>query len=96
MRKFVTTATVLVMALGSAAYAGTPTQVSPSPASSMNTSQHPATNLTYSSTSTMVGGYAANPNVPGATGQAIVPGDHSTIAGDALATQMERTGGFSQ
>jgi hypothetical protein len=34
----------------------------------------------------------ANPNVPGATGRTIVRGDHSTIAGDALATEMQRTG----
>jgi hypothetical protein len=33
-----------------------------------------------------------NPNVPGATGRTIVLGDHSTIAGDATATQMQRTG----
>jgi hypothetical protein len=33
-----------------------------------------------------------NPNVPGATGRTIVPGDHSTIAGDALATELQRTG----
>jgi hypothetical protein len=33
-----------------------------------------------------------NPNVPGATGRTIVPGDHSTIAGDAAATQMQRSG----
>jgi hypothetical protein len=33
-----------------------------------------------------------NPNVPGATGRTIVRGDHSTIAGDAEATEMQRSG----
>jgi hypothetical protein len=33
-----------------------------------------------------------NPDVPGATGNSIVPGDNSTIAGDAAATIMQRTG----
>lgn len=35
---------------------------------------------------------ASNPNVPGATGRTIVPGDPSTIAGDAQATRMMQTG----
>jgi hypothetical protein len=35
---------------------------------------------------------ADDPNVPGATGRVIVPGDNSTIAGDSLATLMQRTG----
>lgn len=34
----------------------------------------------------------ANPNTPGATGTALVPGDASTIAGDRNATAEERTG----
>jgi hypothetical protein len=34
---------------------------------------------------------ANNPNVPGATGNTIVPGDSSTISGDAAATLMQRT-----
>jgi hypothetical protein len=33
-----------------------------------------------------------NPRVPGATGQAIVPGDNSTVAGDRAATIEQRTG----
>jgi hypothetical protein len=33
-----------------------------------------------------------NPTVPGATGQTIVPGDRSTIAGDEAATEMQRSG----
>jgi hypothetical protein len=32
-----------------------------------------------------------NPRVPGATGDAIVKGDHSTIAGDRKATAEQRT-----
>jgi hypothetical protein len=35
---------------------------------------------------------ASNPNVPGATGLTIVPGDRSTIAGDAAATLIQKTG----
>jgi hypothetical protein len=47
--------------------------------------------------SSMVAGPGAgpadqNPYVPGATGRAIVPGDSSTISGDAAATLMQRTG----
>jgi hypothetical protein len=38
---------------------------------------------------------AANPNVPGATGTTIVPGDNSTIAGDAEATRTQQTGAYS-
>ena len=34
----------------------------------------------------------SNPNVPGATGRAIVPGTSSTISGDSAATLMQRTG----
>lgn len=35
---------------------------------------------------------AANPNVPGATGRSIVPGDNATLSGDSAATIMQRTG----
>jgi hypothetical protein len=38
---------------------------------------------------------ATDPNVPGATGTTIVPGDNSTIAGDAAATLMQRTGSIT-
>jgi hypothetical protein len=37
----------------------------------------------------------ANPNVPGATGDDIVRGDHSTIAGDRAETRTEQTGSVS-
>jgi hypothetical protein len=33
-----------------------------------------------------------NPRVPGATGDAIVKGDNSTVAGDRAATAEQRTG----
>ncbi len=36
-----------------------------------------------------------NPNVPGATGETIVRGDRSTIAGDARATVEQKTGEVS-
>ena len=41
-------------------------------------------------TMTQLGG-AANPHVPGATGHTIVIGNHSTIADDEEATEMQRT-----
>jgi hypothetical protein len=93
MTKFVTTLTVMTFALGAAAYAGTPATVK-SPAVSANSPATQSTSLTYSSTISPFGD-AANPNVPGATGRTIVPGDNSTIAGDAMDTQMERTGAIS-
>ncbi len=34
-----------------------------------------------------------NPNVPGATGSAVVPGDQSTISADRRATTEQKTGG---
>jgi hypothetical protein len=37
---------------------------------------------------------AANANVPGATGRTIVIGNHSTIADDTEATEMQRTGAY--
>ena len=37
-----------------------------------------------------------NPDVPGATGRAIVPGDNSTIAGDMAATELQRTGAIGR
>ena len=36
-----------------------------------------------------------NPRVPGATGETIVPGDRSSIAGDGRATVQQRTGEVS-
>jgi hypothetical protein len=52
-----------------------------------------------SSSSNMVAGPGAgatnsaeNPDVPGATGRSIVPGDNSSLSGDAAATMMQRTG----
>jgi hypothetical protein len=42
------------------------------------------------------GSDVTDPNVHGATGRTIVLGDSSTIAGDALATQMQRTGAYGK
>ncbi len=39
---------------------------------------------------------ASNPHVAGATGRTIVLGNHSTIASDAEATEMQRTGGYER
>jgi hypothetical protein len=82
----------MTFALGSAAYAGTPATVT-SPAPSAKAPALHATS-TYSNTSSLFGD-AANPDVPGATGRTIVPGSNSTITGDSMATQMERTGAIS-
>jgi hypothetical protein len=92
MTKFATALTVMTFALGGAAYAGTPATAT-SPAASAK-SPTPHTTATYSSTSSLFGD-AANPDFPGATGRTIVPGSNSTIAGDSMATQMERTGSIS-
>ena len=90
MSKFVTALTVLTFSLGAAAYAGTPATVT-SPAASSRSPAPQRTSLTYSNTIPLFGD-AANPNVPGATGRTIVRGTSSTIAGDAMTTNMERTG----
>ena len=37
-----------------------------------------------------------NPNVPGATGNAVVPGDNSTIGGDRRGTTEQKTGSISR
>jgi hypothetical protein len=37
-----------------------------------------------------------NPSVPGATGRSVVSGDNSTIAGDEMATELQRTGMISK
>jgi hypothetical protein len=39
---------------------------------------------------------ADDTNVPGYTGQTIVRGSNSTIAGDAIATRMQQTGSYSR
>jgi hypothetical protein len=39
---------------------------------------------------------AADDNTPGYTGQTIVRGTNSTIAGDAAATRMQQTGSYSR
>ena len=39
---------------------------------------------------------AYDDNTPGYTGRTIVPGNNSTIAGDAAATRMQQTGSYSR
>jgi hypothetical protein len=90
MNSIIKALTVFTVALAPAAYAGTAT-------SSAAPTTPPANTSTYSSQSTVFqggGGSSMNPHVPGATGYSIVRGDNSTIAGDALATRMERTGAY--
>ncbi len=95
MGKVVTVLTALTLAMGTAAYAGTPVSVNrAAPVSTQGQSQQ-ASSLTYSNTSSLFDAGAGNPDVPGATGRTIVPGTSSTIAGDSMATNMERTGALS-
>jgi ABC-type glycerol-3-phosphate transport system substrate-binding protein len=78
-----TLAAMTVALLGTAGCADTTT-----PAASVAPTQ---TSMNYSSQSLGGVGLFSNANLPGATGQAIVPGDHSTIAGDAAATRIQQT-----
>jgi hypothetical protein len=81
--------TVICVALNTAACTETPTQVSTAPIASSS--------VTLSGESTKGGASdVTDPNIPGATGRTIVLGDRSTIAGDALATQMQRTGAYGE
>jgi len=96
MARIATSLAILTFALSTTVYAGTPSDVQPPPALSTNQRSAPATSVTYSSASTMMRGLASDPNVPGATGRTIVPGISSTIGGDTLATQMERTGSLGE
>jgi hypothetical protein len=86
----ITALTILIFVLGSTAYAASPSPVSRSTAGSTNSVS--SASLAYSSKNEPIANYAANPNIPGATGRVIVRGDNSTIAGDEAATQMEQTG----
>src|ERR1700677_2778347 len=93
MGKIVTTVTVLTVALGVAACANMPSSdvtqtatASPSPQSAASLTYYNGTISPFDS------GIADNPAVPGATGRTIVPGDNSTIDGDSMDTQMERSG----
>jgi len=91
MVKFVTAVSILTFSLGAAAFAGTPSNPAASTASPADPAAQQSTHVLYANSISMFGG-AANPNVPGATGRSIVPGDNSTIAGDANATEEQRTG----
>jgi hypothetical protein len=79
------------LVMGGAAYAGAQQPVPYAPPTSA-----PPTALALNSQGTIVSTVpifnAANPNVPGATGRTIIRGNNSTIAGDAAATRMQRTG----
>jgi hypothetical protein len=89
MNRMIKVLTVICVALNTAACTETPTQASTAPIASSS--------VTLSSESTNGGASdVTDPNVPGATGRTIVLGDNSTIAGDALATQMQRTGAYGE
>jgi hypothetical protein len=88
MKRTITLLTVLNVAFGAAAYAAPPA------AGSLASSSSPRT----ANPGTQVGGGGldpTNPDVPGATGRTIVPGNTSTIAGDALATRTQQTGSLT-
>ena len=92
MTRMILALTIPTFVLGTAAYAASPSPVSRSTAGSMNSPS--SASLAYSSDNESITNYAANPNIPGATGRVIVRGDNSTIAGDEAATKMEQTGSF--
>jgi hypothetical protein len=51
------------------------------------------TSADTNATTTSPTGAAMSPRVPGATGQTVVPGSNSTVAGDRPATANSKTGG---
>jgi uncharacterized iron-regulated membrane protein len=84
MNRMIATLTAVNVLLGTAAYAGTSAPAGSS--ASQLASVGPGARNRLAVT---------NPNVPGATGRTIVPGDNSTIAGDAAATRAQQTGGMT-
>jgi hypothetical protein len=89
MSKTIALLTVLNVAVGTAAYAGPPPTVSVAPSSPSPTSGNVGTKIRG-------GGLdATNPTARGATGRTMVPGDTSTIAGDARATRIQQTGSLT-
>ena len=54
------------------------------------------TTTTTAPTGTQHGAAAENPHVKGATGDTIVKGDRSTIAGDKSATSEQKTGNLAK
>ena len=84
MNRMVTTLTALGIGLGLVGCTDMPAAQSPAAVS-------PLPNMAAGPGSGAINP-ANNPNVPGATGDTIVPGDGSTISGDAAATLMQRTG----
>jgi hypothetical protein len=84
MKRLATTLTLFGVVLGLSACANMPNN-------GLASSVSPTANM-VAGPGAGVTNTAANPNMPGATGRVIVPGDNSTIAGDADATLMQRTG----
>jgi hypothetical protein len=76
--------TVALIGLAGRADAATPPAASAAPPSK--------TSVTYSSQTVGGSALAENPNVPGATGLTIVPGDNSTINDDMEATRLQQIG----
>ena len=89
MNRMTKVLTVICVALNTAACTETPTPAS--------TASIASSSVRLGSESTNGGASdVTNPNIPGATGRTIVLGDNSTIAGDALATEMQRTGAYGR
>jgi len=84
MKRIATSLTALGIAFGLAGCSGA---TCPTPSAA----QSAATN-SVASASTGISNRCADPNVPGATGYTIIPGNSSTISGDLAATMMQRTG----
>jgi hypothetical protein len=97
MKSIIVALTALTVSVAPAAYAATPSSASPSQILLMPTAPAQATTQTYSSQSTTTFRPTSafnNSAVPGATGFTIVSGDNSTVAGDRMATEMQRTGAY--
>lgn len=82
MTKIIAALTVLTFVLGSAAYSDA--SMADSPASASTTLMPHKRGIID----------ASDPNVPGATGSTIIPGNNSTISGDAEGTRRQQTGAY--
>jgi hypothetical protein len=82
-------ATAVSFVLGTTAYAGMPSSAPSGPSSKTL-----AFNSQGTISNTVPVFSPANLGVPGATGRAIIPGNKSTISGDAAATRTQQTGAF--
>jgi hypothetical protein len=97
MRSIIVALTAVTVSVASAAYAATPSSAPPSQILPTPAATAQAATQTYTSQSTTAfrpTNAFNNSAVPGATGFTIVPGDNSTVAGDHMATEVQRTGAY--